>query len=386
MLADVVNLFTPREEFHAIEGFTPAKASFITEEEIDQLLLRGGSYEDSKFGIYSYFVQGHNTQECAKFLREAYGEGGFACIGYNESHGSKGIKFTREAHPDSILLNQVGDFFELYGEDAKTAAALLGLTLFTRPIGGVGRVNMCGFPTHALDESVEKLRASHDVTVVPTDRQPHTMRSLPDGADDAKITVPNYNATVTAEEAPLLERFMADAGISAARFDHENGEVTFSFSAADRDAVENLIAKLRAELTKAVSATYAASTPKKPGRSRPELNYRALAKLFPEVVSGEYRYLHLEAGESMMPLHLEWTGADELSISHTYIHNGDLMRDPEMTFRVDRDKGTLEPLTFQQDGSIQVYQQVYPEPGRWVPKLRSDLNHFAQDLSSCTAA
>ena len=142
--------------------------------------------------------------------------------------------------------------------------------------------------------------------------------------------------------------------------------------------MENLIAKLRAELAKAVVATYAAPTPKKPGRSRPELNYRALAKLFPEVVSGEYRYLRLEAGDSMMPLHLEWTGADEITISHTYIHNGDVMRDPEMTFRVDRDKGTLEPLTFQQDGSIQVYQQVYPEPGRWIPKLRSDLNHFAQ--------
>ncbi len=629
LLADVVNLFTPREEFRAVEGFAPARPSFITEDEIDQLLLRGGSYEDSKFGIYSYFVQGHNAQECAKFLREAYGEGGFGHIGYNESHGSKGIKFTREdeisgfkgydtitlnwnqaqkrvralidsgkylsvlqesnlsyyeksqlarriywfyqadpnrtahvdpdmdaavrtildvlnadgpekmsgllhemtnilaavspdseayqrmipvlrdveafrrgeyslftplsesaleaerqakqaakearkaeqeaqkaeqtrriqaqrdipeelegklaaaaralgkkmqpqvteaddgqmsfdlfsmsapaqekppaaelaapqaeeessralwwdelndirqAHPDSLILYQMGDFFELYGEDAKTAAPLLGLTLFTRPIGGVGRVDMCGFPTHALDESVEKLRASHDVTVVPTGRQPHTMRTFPDGADDVKVTVtvPNYKATVTAEEAPLLERLMADAGISAARFDHENGEVTFSFSASDRDAVENLIAKLRAELAKAVSATYAAPAPKKPGRSRPELNYRALAKLFPEVVSGEYRYLHLEAGESMMPLHLEWTGADELSISHTYIHNGDLMRDPEMTFRVDRDKGTLEPLTFQQDGSIQVYQQVYPEPGRWVPKLRSDLNHFAQ--------
>lgn len=95
-MADVVNLFTPREKFRAVEGFAPARASFITEDEIDQLLLRGGSYEDSKFGIYSYFVQGHNAQECAKFLREAYGEGGFACIGYNESHGSKGIKFTRE--------------------------------------------------------------------------------------------------------------------------------------------------------------------------------------------------------------------------------------------------------------------------------------------------
>ncbi len=55
-----------------------------------------------------------------------------------------------------------------------------------------------------------------------------------------------------------------------------------------------------------------------------------------------------------------------------------VMRDPEMTFRVDRDKGTLEPLTFLQDGSIQLYQEVYPEPGRWVPKLRGDLNAFAQ--------
>ncbi len=111
LLADVVNLFTPREEFRAVEGFAPARPSFITEDEIDQLLLRGGSYEDSKFGIYSYFVQGHNDQECAKFLREAYGEGGFGHIGYNESHGSKGIKFTREDEIsgfkgyDTITLN-----------------------------------------------------------------------------------------------------------------------------------------------------------------------------------------------------------------------------------------------------------------------------------------
>ena len=66
------------------------------------------------------------------------------------------------------------------------------------------------------------------------------------------------------------------------------------------------------------------------------------------------------------------------SVRHTYVLNGDLMYDPEMTFRVDRDKGTLEPLTFRQDGSIQIYQEVYPEPGKWVPRLRSDLNTFAQ--------
>ena len=54
-----------------------------------------------------------------------------------------------------MILYQIGDFFELYGEDAKTAADLLGLTLTTRPIGGVGRVDVCGFPTYALDEYVE---------------------------------------------------------------------------------------------------------------------------------------------------------------------------------------------------------------------------------------
>ena len=80
----------------------------------------------------------------------------------------------------------------------------------------------------------------------------------------------------------------------------------------------------------------------------------------------------------MMPLHLEWIDTDVIAVSHTYTQNGDLMRDPEMTFRVDREKGTMEPLTFRQDGSIQIYQEVYPEPGKWIPKLHRDLNTFAQ--------
>src|SRR5699024_1045492 len=44
----------------------------------------------------------------------------------------------------------------------------------------------------------------------------------------------------------------------------------------------------------------------------------------------------------------------------------------------DRERGTLEPLTFQQDGFPQRYQVVYPEPGKWRPKLRNSLNSFAQ--------
>ena len=57
----------------------------------------------------------------------------------------------KEAHPDDIVLFQVGDFFEMYGEDAKQAAELLDLNLTTRAIPGAGRVEMCGVPSHNLE-------------------------------------------------------------------------------------------------------------------------------------------------------------------------------------------------------------------------------------------
>ena len=630
LLTRIDRLSAVKEQYKAAEGFAPAKASFITEDEITRLLTGGPSIAESKLQIYSYFVQGHNAKECADFLKSSYGEGGRCYTGYDENYGTKGIRFTRsdeesgykgydtvtlnwnqvqkrvralidsgqylndqekaylpayekvtlarrihafnyykpdpdrtyphewdfnaakqdilplldspeqvekifnrmlsdfaplspdtphytemqlalrdvgmyqrgesplftplpeavleaerqkkqaakeakrkapapqrttseappasgdrlaaaaralankrrtpaqedqsgqfslfspaapaplepepsappqaaeheetsrspwwdgykeikEANPHNIVLFQVGDFFEMFGEDAKTAAALLDLSLTTRPIAGVGRVEMCGIPAHAVEQYVEKLREFHSVTLAPVEaqtgeRQPSTLLSRQEQAiqDSGEqgwqttVTERNYQATVTAEEAPLLARLMQANEIGAAQFNHESGEVTFSFSAADRDAVENLIARLRAELEKAVAASYATTKPQKPGRTKVELNYRNFVKLFPEIASGEYRYLSMEAGEAMMPLHLEWIDTDVIAVSHTYTQNGDLMRDPEMTFRVDREKGTMEPLTFRQDGSIQIYQEVYPEPGKWIPKLHRDLNTFAQ--------
>ena len=71
----------------------------------------------------------------------------------------------KEAYPDNIVLYQVGDFFEMYGEDARQAALLLDINLTTRNIPDVGRVEMCGFPSHNLEMYVEKLRDKYDVTI-----------------------------------------------------------------------------------------------------------------------------------------------------------------------------------------------------------------------------
>ena len=119
---------------------------------------------------------------------------------------------------------------------------------------------------------------------------------------------------------------------------------------------------------------------KKTGRTRVERNYKTFARLFPEIVDGTYRYLQLRAPEETgyMPLTIERIGENEFSMSHHYTSNGDLMYDPEMTFRIDIELGTLEPLTFRQDGSPALYQEVYPEPGKWIPKLRNSLSSFTE--------
>ncbi|BDF01481.1 hypothetical protein CE91St51_35180 [[Clostridium] innocuum] len=96
----------------------------------------------------------------------------------------------KEAHPDDIVLFQVGDFFEMYGEDAKQAATLLALNLTTRAIPGAGRVAMCGVPSHNLEMYVEKLRDKYDVTIAEApdfrgERHIYTLRSIDHEAEAA---------------------------------------------------------------------------------------------------------------------------------------------------------------------------------------------------------
>ena len=100
----------------------------------------------------------------------------------------------KEAHPDDIVLYQVGDFFEMYGEDARQAALLLDMNLTTRNIPDVGRVEMCGVPSHNLEMYVEKLRDKYDVTIAEApdfrgERHIYTLRSV------------DHEAAIDAQEA-----------------------------------------------------------------------------------------------------------------------------------------------------------------------------------------
>ena len=318
--------------YAAADGFEPARATFITQDEIDEMLRSGSGIDRGKKRISEFYAENHTQKERIEFLKNEYGWGGRAYGGYSENHDGKGIAFERSidrevydritlswsqvdhqistlirqnryltpeeqrryaqertdtvtisepenvfqsntqqivedddfsdinpaevrealarngivngevvepeklnsnpfiqqvisdvesvsqndvfqsntqkqqapvdtpndynsiklnaSYADSIVLFQVGDFFEMFGEDAKQAAALLQLNLTTRELPGTGRVEMCGIPAHSLERYVEKLRDKHDVTIAATkgnstERHVYTMRSIDHEAEDA---------------------------------------------------------------------------------------------------------------------------------------------------------------------------------------------------------
>jgi len=72
----------------------------------------------------------------------------------------------KEQYPDGILLFRMGDFYEIFFEDAEIAAPVMGVTLTSRPLGKSGRAPMCGVPHHAWQVYVGKLlRAGHKVVI-----------------------------------------------------------------------------------------------------------------------------------------------------------------------------------------------------------------------------
>ena len=236
ILEALEDLDLPRRAFSSEMAEIPPVRQFITEDEIDANLAKGGLMSGSKGRIFAFFQQFYSDRERVDFLKQEYGTGGRShalsnADGSDESHSGKGIRYrkrecsevhltwekvagriaglirqglylteqeqaeydriqaekvqaekdapqapqpdpavweyngVKERHPDDLVLYQMGDFFELYGEDAREAAPELGLQLVSRAIPAGGRVEMCGFPANRLDQYLEQLRARHDVTV-----------------------------------------------------------------------------------------------------------------------------------------------------------------------------------------------------------------------------
>jgi DNA mismatch repair protein MutS len=66
----------------------------------------------------------------------------------------------KDQHPDKLVLFRMGDFYELFGEDARTASSVLEIALTTRDKNKADPMPMCGVPYHALEVYLGRLLRS----------------------------------------------------------------------------------------------------------------------------------------------------------------------------------------------------------------------------------
>lgn len=72
----------------------------------------------------------------------------------------------KKQHPDKILFFRMGDFYEMFGEDAVKAAPILGITLTSRSHGEKERIPLAGVPYHSADRYLAKLLAAGKKVVI----------------------------------------------------------------------------------------------------------------------------------------------------------------------------------------------------------------------------
>ena len=85
----------------------------------------------------------------------------------------------KKENPDSLVLYQVGDFFEAYGADAQTVSEALELNLTSRFIGSNQRTQMCGFPANRLETYINMLLdRGFDVAVSATENGERNTRNI----------------------------------------------------------------------------------------------------------------------------------------------------------------------------------------------------------------
>ncbi|MGI6119480.1 MAG: DNA mismatch repair protein MutS [Desulfosporosinus sp.] len=89
----------------------------------------------------------------------------------------QGIK--EKVPPGTILFYRLGDFYEMFGEDAEIAAPILQVVLTSRDAGDGKRIAMCGVPYHALDNYLAKLvKAGHKVAICEQVEDPKNAKGI----------------------------------------------------------------------------------------------------------------------------------------------------------------------------------------------------------------
>ena len=117
----------------------------------------------------------------------------------------------KSSHPDEIVLTRLGDFYEAFDNDATVLADELNLTLTGRAITADLRVPLVGFPYHAADAYIDKIRANHGVVIIESNGDIATLGKI----------VKTDGKTVDTSTGEILDDEPMDEPYSPSSFDKE---------------------------------------------------------------------------------------------------------------------------------------------------------------------
>ncbi len=130
----------------------------------------------------------------------------------------------KSQHPGCILFFRLGDFYEMFGEDARIASGILDLVLTSRDAGKSGRVPMCGLPYHAAEGYIAKLiKAGRKVAICEQLEDPALAKGIVKRDVIRIITSGTYIDDATFESRTIISLFRADASWGLAFTDTSSG-------------------------------------------------------------------------------------------------------------------------------------------------------------------
>ncbi len=124
----------------------------------------------------------------------------------------------KQKHPGYVLFFRMGDFYEMFWDDAKLAAKTLGVALTSRNKGAVDEIPMAGVPFHAVENYLRKMiAAGHKVAICEQVEDPASAKGL------IKREVVRLMTPGTLTDEPLLEgradNFLAGVAFNVTKSD-----------------------------------------------------------------------------------------------------------------------------------------------------------------------
>ena len=308
-------------------------------------------------------------------------------------------KFAEElSEIKSVTLERVGDFYEIYGEEATEAAKVLDLTLTQKMIDGEN-LPMVGFPSHIAEKYTQILNENGYLVAFWEDSKEQEIENVSDSGNGEFIQTDSdilraytvsfiravmrdekYLEATTSGDTDLIRQECENAvNRAVSNLPTENNERFHTLFSDNLDFrqkfYDNVFKSAYTDMMKIIENTMDRTNRPVRRKTREERNYELLSEFAPEILDGTSTYMRFTAGESFMPLVIERLGNDRISVTHYYEQNGDSMSDPDMTFVFDNEAQTLSARTYQQD-NMGLYQDA--ENGEVLnTRLVAELNSFA---------